>query len=46
MGIVHKIRPDGSIVILRDHITKVFGGDLDTLRRKVPKPVEPNWSAM
>lgn len=45
MGIEHKIRPDGSVAILRAHITKVFGGTPDTVR-KPPKTAEPNWSAI
>ena len=45
MGIVHKVRPDGSIVILRDHITKIFGADPDSSRKRV-KVVGPNWSAI
>jgi hypothetical protein len=45
MGIEHKVRPDGSIAILRDHITKVFGGNSGTQRRS-SKPHGPNWDAI
>lgn len=45
MCIDHKVRPDGSIAILRAHITKVFGGDPDSARKKV-KTIEPNWAAI
>jgi hypothetical protein len=45
MGIEHKVRPDGSVAILRAHITKVFGGAPDSAR-KTNKTVEPNWAAM
>ncbi len=45
MGIVHKIRPDGSIVILRDHINKIFGGDSASNRKPI-KNQEPNWDAI
>lgn len=45
MGIEHKVRPDGSIAILRDHINKVFDGNPDSARKRV-KVVEPNWSAI
>jgi hypothetical protein len=45
MGIEHKVRPDGSIAILRDHINKVFDGNPDSVRKRV-KVVEPNWSAI
>lgn len=26
MGIEHKLRPDGSIAVLRGHVEKIFGG--------------------
>lgn len=45
MGIEHKVRPDGSVAILRAHITKVFGGAPDSAR-KTNKVVEPNWAAI
>ncbi len=45
MGIEHKVRPDGSIAILRYHITKVFDGNPDPSRKPV-KVVEPNWDAI
>lgn len=45
MGIEHKVRPDGSVAILRAHITKVFGGGPDSVR-KTTKVVEPNWAAI
>ena len=44
MGIEHKVRPDGSVAILRAHITKVFDGETQTNRQK--KAVLPNWDAM
>ena len=45
LGIEHKVRPDGSIVILRAHITKVFdGSEANTVRRT--KQAEPNWEAI
>lgn len=44
MGIEHKVRPDGSVAILRSHITKVFDGDPDT--RKSTKQAVPNWDAV
>ncbi len=43
MGIDHKIRPDGSVVVLRAHVDHVMGAH-DNARRQVE--VEPNWSAM
>lgn len=44
MGIEHKVRPDGSVAILRAHITKVFDGDTQSTRQQ--KEVSPNWDAM
>lgn len=43
MGIDHKIRPDGSIVVLRAHVEKVLGSALPTATKKRR---EPNWSAI
>ena len=45
MGIVHKVRPDGSIAILRDHINKIFAGDSDSNMKPI-KSQEPNWDAI
>jgi Domain of unknown function (DUF4224) len=45
LGIQHKVRGDGSIAILRDHIMKVFGGNMATQAKK-PKNAEPNWGAI
>ena len=44
MGIEHRVRPDGSVAILRAHITKVFDGSSDTQRKT--KTQQPNWDAM
>lgn len=44
MGIEHRVRPDGSVAILRAHITKVFGGNPDAQRKA--KTITPNWDAM
>jgi hypothetical protein len=43
MGIEHKVRPDGAVIISRSHIEKVFGGATPV---KVEKRIEPNWSAL
>lgn len=43
MGIEHKIRPDGSVAVLRAHVDKIMGAH-DSVRREVE--IEPNWSAM
>lgn len=44
MGIEHKVRPDGSVAILRNHITKIFDGSPENLVKQ--KVVTPNWDAM
>jgi hypothetical protein len=44
MGIEHKVRPDGSVAILRAHIIKVFDGGSET--RTKTKQAVPNWDAM
>ena len=43
MGIEHKVRPNGSIVVLKAHVERMLGLVDDT---KVTKETEPNWSAM
>lgn len=43
MGIEHRVRPDGSLVILRSHIEKLFG---DETRSRNQKVTEPNWGAL
>jgi len=45
MNIEHRVRPDGTIAILRAHINKVFGANPDTVR-KANKTVSPNWEAI
>ena len=44
MGIEHKVRPDGSVAILRAHIIKVFDGSTKTNQQI--KQAVPNWDAM
>lgn len=43
MGIEHKIRPDGSVVVLRAHVQQVLGLKEPTEKRV---EVEPNWDAI
>lgn len=43
MGIEHKLRPDGSVAVLRAHVDQTMGAH-ENIRR--PVEVEPNWSAM
>jgi hypothetical protein len=44
MGIEHRVRPDGSVAILRAHVLKVFDGHVEKQAKN--KHVEPNWEAM
>ena len=46
MQIEHKVRPDGSIAILRAHITKVFGGDPAASKRQGKQAPEADWAAI
>jgi hypothetical protein len=46
MGIQHKIRPDATIAILREHLIHVFGVPSPQLASKTPKVIRPNWSAI
>lgn len=43
MGIEHRVRPDGSVAILRAHIIKVFDGGNTQSKTK---EVVPNWDAI
>lgn len=44
MGIEHRIRPDGSIAVLRAHFNNVMGGAGE--RASTPPPAEFNWGAL
>jgi hypothetical protein len=44
MGIEHRVRPDGSILVSRAHIEKTLDGDSSGVR--FFKEREPNWEAM
>ena len=43
MGIEHKIRPDGSVAVLRAHVESVMSGGMLLSQSK---EMEPNWGAM
>lgn len=43
LGVVYKVRPDGSLVVARAHAMKEFGVAED---KKKQKDVEPNWGAL
>jgi len=43
LGIIHKRRPDASLVVLRAHVEAVLGGKV----RQPDRPsFEPNWAAV
>lgn len=44
MGIEHRVRPDGSVVVLRSHVEKLLGGD--TKQSKKAPDIEPDWGAL
>lgn len=44
MGIEHRPRPDGSVVVLRAHVEQVLGLVDGALGKKKVKDVEPDWS--
>ena len=43
MGIEHRMRPDGSVVVLRAHVEHLLGGIADA---KVLRETQPDWSAL
>lgn len=40
LGIEHRKRPDGSLVVLRAHVERLLGG---VANAKVEREVEPDW---
>lgn len=44
MGIEHKVRPDGSLVVSRAHVEKMLGAQLPAAKSK--KEAEPDLSWM
>lgn len=44
MGIEHKVRPDGTVVVLRSHVEKVLGGEVGGGGRIGNR--EPDFSGM
>lgn len=44
MGIEHRVRPDGTLAVLRAHVEKVFGAAPATARKAASK--EPDWGAL
>lgn len=43
MGIEHRARPDGSLLVSRSHVEKVLGGNVEA---KQEKNFTPNWDAL
>lgn len=44
MGIQHKVRADGSLVILHAHVDRLLGGEGVNARQRPVR--EPNWEAL
>ena len=44
MGICHKVRPNGEVAVLREHIQKEFDGNENSV--VMAKKAEPNWGAI
>lgn len=44
MGVEHRVRPDGTIAVMRAHVEKVFGAAPAASRKTAPK--EPDWAAL
>ncbi|MDT0356497.1 DUF4224 domain-containing protein [Herbaspirillum huttiense F1] len=42
MGIHHKVRADGSLVVLSAHVDKILGGSVESIR----PAREPKWEAL
>ena len=42
MGIEHRVRPDGHVLVLRRHVERIFGEDI---HRRIPEQPIPDWSA-
>lgn len=44
MGVDHRLRPDGSIAVLKEHVQMIFGGAKP--EHQTGKRIEPNWAAI
>lgn len=44
LGIEHKVRPDGTLVVLASHVERVLGGEVGGKSKK--PAAEPNWGAL
>lgn len=45
MGIEHRVRPDGTVAVLRSHVEEVLSGKPRAVAAKERKG-EPNWDAI
>ena len=43
MGIEHRVRPDGSVAVLRMHVEQLLGGESKQRNESIK---EPNWGAL
>jgi hypothetical protein len=44
LGIEHRFRPDGTIVVLRMHVVEALGGNVANIVQT--KNIEPNWDSL
>jgi hypothetical protein len=44
IGIEHRVRPDGSVAVMRAHAEKVFGAAPAAVQKAAQK--EPDWGAL
>ena len=44
MGVEHRIRPDGRVIVLRSHVEALLGGALPAIVSG--QELSPNWSAL
>lgn len=45
LGIQHKVRPDGTLLVLRSHVENELGG-AEAAEAVKKKEKEPNWGAL
>ena len=45
MGIEHRVRPDGTVAILKAHIEQILGATSTSAQRRQTRN-EPNWAAL
>ena len=45
MGIEYRVRPDGTVAVLRSHLEKLLGAG-DSNNGRIKPEIEPDWSAI